>query len=176
MTFSTTSFLTGVGTMFAAVALGFAGGAMITTAPKVEQNRLERVAASVQAATPAAAAKADAATIPTVATAKSEGVEGAPAPDRVIAMTPARATQASASSPPQPEITLIDSAKKARESELRQEAEQKKAERRAERRERRKHREIEAASNAVRQMQRDGVIQEVSQRDYSSSLGFFGSN
>jgi len=36
MTFNTTSFLAGVGTMFAAVALGFAGGAMITTSPKLE--------------------------------------------------------------------------------------------------------------------------------------------
>ena len=42
--FSTTSFLAGVGTVFAAVTIGFAGGALITTSPRMEQNRVERVA------------------------------------------------------------------------------------------------------------------------------------
>jgi hypothetical protein len=70
----------------------------------------------------------------------------------------------------------VDNAIKVREGELRKEAELKKAERRAERRERRKRQDIEAAANAVRQMQRDGGIQEVSQRDDSPRLGFFSNN
>jgi hypothetical protein len=184
MTFNTTSFLAGVGTMFAAVALGFAGGAMITSSPKVEQNRLERVAANVPVVTQTAAPKADPTAVPAVPAARSETVETAPAPDRVIPMT-AAATAQTTSAPsalPQPVMvrddttSQIDSAKRAREGELRKEAELKKAERRAERRERRKRQGIEAATNAVRQMQRDGGIQEVSQRDESPRLGFFGND
>jgi len=180
MTFNTTSFLAGVGTMFAAVALGFAGGAMITTSPKLEQNRLERFAASAPVVTQAAVAKADATAVPN----RPETVETAPAPNRVIPMTPAAAAQ-TASAPsalPQPVMvrddrtSQIDSAKRVREGELRKEAELRKAERRAERRERRQRQGIEAATNAVRQIQRDGDVQEVSQREESPRLGFFGND
>jgi hypothetical protein len=190
MTFNTTSFLAGVGTMFAAVALGFAGGAMITTSPKVEQNRLERVAGASM--TPVVAARAVTAVVPPATAAKSDVTE-TPAADRVIPMTsaataPAATAQAMpvpsalTSAPPQPVMvrdeatSQVDSAKKLRESELRKEAELRKAERRAERRERRKHQDIEAAANAVRQMQRDGGIQVISQRDESPRLGFFGND
>jgi hypothetical protein len=188
MTFNTTSFLAGVGTMFAAVALGFAGGAMLTTSPKVEQNRLERVAASAPVASQGAAAKSEAMAVPVIPATKPEVTATAPAPDRVIAMTPAASAQttpapsAQPSASPQPALvrddaaSQMDSAKKVREGELRKEVELKKAERRAERRERRNRRDIEAAANAVRQIQRDGGIQEVSQREDSPRLGFFGNN
>ena len=113
MTFSTSSFLAGVGTVFAAVTIGFAGGAMITTSPKMEQNRVERVASH----TP----PAENAPVPTPApvAAKAETPANSPAPttaeptqtspartERVIAITPASAapqsvaTQASAPSAP----------------------------------------------------------------------------
>ena len=123
MSFSTTSFLAGVGTVFAAVALGFAGGAMITTSPKVEPNRLERVTAGAAATatipdagvktaipevrsvvatkTPeetAAAPRIETAAAPTTET-KDEMPQSAPVIDRVISQTPAPAPQAV---PPQP--------------------------------------------------------------------------
>jgi hypothetical protein len=43
MAFSSSSFFIGVGTVVAAISLGFAGGAMITTSTVQPQNRLERV-------------------------------------------------------------------------------------------------------------------------------------
>jgi hypothetical protein len=70
----------------------------------------------------------------------------------------------------------IDNVKKARDAELKKEADLKKAERRAEqRRERRKQQQIQAA-NAVRQMRLDGDLQVVSQGDVSSRIGFFGND
>jgi len=171
--------------MFAAVALGFAGGAMITTSPKVEQNRVERVAA---AAAPVATARTDATAPPAVTPAKAEETEPTPVPDRVIAMTPAATAQptptpgAQPPAPPRPVMarddtpSQMDSGKKAREGEMRKEAELKRAERRAERRERRRRQNIEAAANAVRQIQRDGDMQQVSQRDDTPRFGFFGND
>jgi hypothetical protein len=43
MTFSNLSYFAGVGTAFAAIALGFAGGAMLTTSAVQPPNRLERL-------------------------------------------------------------------------------------------------------------------------------------
>ena len=181
MAFSTTSFFAGVGTVFAAVTIGFAGGSMITTSLKVEPNRLERVAASAPIVTPIAV-KAETPAVPPAHSAKTETTETAPPPARVIAMTPAPRQQ-SASSQPQPLITKdanaaqIGSAQKVREGELRKEAESTRAKRRAEaRRERRKRQETEAAGNAVRQPQRDGGVQELSQRDDTPRFGFFGND
>ena|ERR1700674_5192351 len=192
MAFSTTSFFAGVGTVFAAVTIGFAGGAMITTSPKLEPNRLERVAASAPAVTPSAKAETPATppATPVATEAKAETPDPAPATDRVIAMAPAPSAQPSAPPQPQPVTAKDDSApqigsvSKIRESELRREREKdsmvQRTERRAEARPQlRKRQEIEAAANAVRQMQRDNAVQEVSQRDDSprdgsSRLGFFG--
>jgi hypothetical protein len=65
--------------------------------------------------------------------------------------------------------------KKVREEELKKDKDR--AERRAEvRRERRKRQEIQAAANAVRQMQRDGALEEVTQREDAPHFGFFGNN
>src|SRR5579863_3862446 len=44
MAFSGSSYFFGIGTAFAAIAVGFAGGAMITTSTVQPPNRLERVA------------------------------------------------------------------------------------------------------------------------------------
>jgi hypothetical protein len=46
MAFSSSSFFIGVGTVVAAISLGFAGGAMFTTSTVQPQNRLERVTAA----------------------------------------------------------------------------------------------------------------------------------
>ncbi len=74
----------------------------------------------------------------------------------------------------------VDNAKKVREAELRKEADLRKAERRAQqRRERSKQREIQAAANAVRQMQANGELRQVSReasQDTGPRFGFFGDN
>jgi hypothetical protein len=180
MAFSTTSFFAGVGTVFAAITLGFAGGAMITGSPKVEPNKLERAAAAAPTPAPVAPAKADTA-------------ETASAPDRVVSTTP-QSTPASVMPestpqpvPPQPQPVVarddgasqVDNAKKAREAELKKENELRRAERRAEHRraaEWKRRQEIQAAANAVRRLQRDNDLQEVSQRDEPPRFGFFGND
>ncbi len=185
MAFNTTSFFAGVGTVFAAVMIGFAGGAMITTPPRLEPNRVERVAAS----TPVVAAKTETPIAPSVPAAKTETSETTAAPDRVISLPPkSESSQAALPAPqpvaPQPQPVVakddigsqVDNAKKAREAELKKEADLKKAERRAQqRRERRKQQEIQAAANAVRQMQANGELRQVSQ-DAGPRFGFFGDN
>jgi hypothetical protein len=192
MAFSTTSFFAGVATVFAAVTIGFAGGSLITTAPKMEPNRLERVTAgnaptnvaAATAATPAASSvpfgKAEASPVPPPA--KNDAPETSAAPDRVVSMTPAPASQQVV--PPQPSPVLakevmatdevasqIDNAKRIREAELKKQARE--TERRAEQH-RKKRQEIEAAGTAVKRMQRDGALQEASQQDQGPRLGFFG--
>jgi hypothetical protein len=129
------------------------------------------VTASAKAETPATPL----ASTPVATEAKTETPEPAPATDRVIAMAPAPSAQPSAPPQPQPVTAKDDgapqigSASKIREGELRREREKdsrmQRTERRAEARPQlRKRREIEAAANAVRQMQRDNAVQEVSQR------------
>jgi type IV secretory pathway VirB10-like protein len=187
MAFSTTSFFAGVGTVFAAITIGFAGGALITTSPRMEPNRLERVAANTPS-TFAAASKAEKPQVPAVPSVNAD----APAVPPVLATnatpepaaSPDRITTAASASPqvipPPPQLVVanvsseLDNAKKLREAELRKQ-EFKESERRAEqRRERRKRQEIEAAATAVKRIQRDGVLQEASQREETPSLGFFG--
>ncbi len=75
----------------------------------------------------------------------------------------------------------VDNAKKAREAELKKEADLRKAEQRRaqQRRERRKQQEIQAAANAVRQMQANGELRQVSReasQDAGPRFGFFGDN
>jgi outer membrane biosynthesis protein TonB len=106
--FSTTSFLAGVGTVFAAVTIGFAGGALITTSPKTELNRVERAASQTPPAqntpvpppAPIVARAETPASPPAPAT--TTLTETSPAPDRVIAMTPAPAPQSAATQTPAP--------------------------------------------------------------------------
>ena len=164
---------------------------MITTAPKMEPNRLERVAAGNLSNTPltvAAAAKTDTAAVPSVPAVKTETTPVSPilaknetpetpaAPDRVVSMTPSQQIV-----PPQPQPVVaredfaaqIDNAKRIREGELRKQAVQRESERRTEQR-RRKRQEIDAAVMAVKRMQRDGVLQAASQQDDGPRLGFFG--
>jgi hypothetical protein len=183
MAFNTTSFFAGVGSVVALVTVGFAGGAMLAPSPKMEPNRLERLAA---VNSPAIAAKAETPPVPSESpvpppgVAKNETAE-LPAPDRSIATTPAAVTQPAVPPPPQPVVakedvtSQIDNAKKVREGELRKQAEFRESERRAEaRRERRKRQEIDAAADAVRQMKRDGVLQEITQQDDIPRPGLFG--
>ena len=184
MAFSTGSFFAGVGTVFAAVTIGFAGGAMITTSPRPEPNRLERVMATpstipARAEEPTGASSAP----PSANEVKAETNETSPAPsDRVIAMVPPPDT--SARQPPANPVPAKDdkaaqmsSAGKVREVAVKREKDPRmaRAQRPAEGRPPlRKRHDIEGAVNAVRQIQRDDVFEEVSQRVESPRLGFFG--
>jgi hypothetical protein len=58
MAFSSSSFFVGVGTVVAAIAVGFAGGAMITTSTVQPQNRLERVTTGAAPPSTASSSKA----------------------------------------------------------------------------------------------------------------------
>jgi len=182
MTFSTTSFLAGVGTVFAAVALGFAGGALITTTPRVEPNRLERVTASPPspATTPDAGVKSAVPEIRSVVAAKAPGEPAAApknetkdempqsplVPDQVTLQAPAVASTQAV--PPQPAPVVAkpvvakddtdaqaEGQKKVRDEQLKKESASRSAERRAERRRERRRRDIEGAENAVLQIQPD---------------------
>jgi hypothetical protein len=175
MTFNTTSFMAGAGTVFAAVVLGFVGGAMITSRSTVEPNRVERVAATAShEASPAPtpeAPRTDAAAGPTTVTTKAPVEPAAasdkpPAPaDRVISLSPASSSpQPSAAETAKPMVARDDSEddaaktvrnETARNEELRKAAAARAAERRAERRRERRKRDLQAAENAVMQMQRE---------------------
>jgi hypothetical protein len=200
MAFSTTSFFAGVGTVFAAITIGFAGGALISTSPKMEPNRLERVAAGTSVPVAAAtktekpevpsvpAEKAEVQAVPPAVTAKNETPETknetpetTTPSERVVSTPPAPASQPAVPPQPQPAVARedvgaqIDNAKKLREGELRKQAELRESDRRAEqRRERRKRQEIDAAVDAVKRMQRDGVLQQATQQDEGPRFGFFG--
>ncbi len=196
MAFSATSFFAGVGTVFAAVAIGFAGGATITTSSKVEPpNRLERVAAGAQATSvPAAESKPPGPPAPPTSSAppaaapaveaRDDAAQASPPADRVIPLNPtsqlAEPPKPIVAPQPSPAVASDDAAPKsdtpakAREAEPRKEAVAKKAERRAEwRHERRKRQDLESAANAVRQMRRDDGPLEVIQRDDTPRFGFF---
>jgi hypothetical protein len=204
MAFSTTSFLAGVGTVFAAIVVGFGGGAMMTSTTRVEPNKLERAAASTPAPSSVITAKAQAPEVPSTSTAtapepqpvaaRNDAAESPPAPDRTIALTPAPASQP-VPSQPAPVIakdiakndatSQADTVNKAQDSEPSRDAAPKKPERRAERhRERRRYQDVDSAANAVRQIQRDDYQrddgqQEVIMRRYESPrerprFGFFG--
>ena len=199
MAFSTTSYFAGVGTVFAAITLGFMGGAMITSGPKVEPaNRVERVAAAAPLPTPQVVAP------------KSEPAEPAPAPVAVVAASPpapAPVAQQPEQAPPvtqqpvtqqpvaqQPAQAAPIQAKadeqgprvgmaRDRTVELKRTAERQKAwERRLA--SRRQREDIDGAANAATQMQRDGVGRVVQrdddpamvQKDKRPAFGFFGND
>jgi hypothetical protein len=87
MAFSPSSFFAGVGTVFAAITIGFAGGAMLAPSPKSEPNRVERVAANAPVVTPVAPPKSETPASPPAPATSVNTTEPAPAADRVIATT-----------------------------------------------------------------------------------------
>jgi hypothetical protein len=191
MAFNMTSFFAGVGTVFAAIVVGFAGGAMLTTtSTRVEPNKLERAAASTPAPPPAVTAKAQTPEVPStsIATApeaqpaapSNDAAESPPASDRVASPKPAAISQEAVPSQPAPVMARNDATsqpdavkkaqdgevKKAQDGEPSNEAAPKKPERRAERhRERRRHQDVESAANAVRQIQRDDEVRQFPRND-----------
>jgi hypothetical protein len=179
MPFSTKSYLAGVGTVVAALTIGFSGGFFLAPSTEhVEQNRLQRVTSTASAAiTPLAEARpielvaapapatqqpARTETIPVMARA----VDPAPAPIAARTADPARAASDDAAA--KPEITY-----KMQAAEAKAERKRAREERRAERR---KQREIELAAFAVKRMVRDRDPQQLADRTESPRLGFFGAD
>lgn len=191
MSFSTKSYLAGVGTVVAALAVGFSSSFFLAPSTEhIEQNRLQRVTSSapnssalnsnpapqtaitpvrsielVAAAVPAPLGQRPARTesIPIMARA----VEPAPAPIVGREAEPVRvATEAAAATA---EVNTL----KTQAAEAKAERKRAREQRRAERRQ---QREIALATVAVKRMLRDRDPQQVADRTESSRLGFFGDN
>jgi hypothetical protein len=97
MAFSGSSYFAGIGTAFAAIAVGFAGGAMVTTSAVQPPNRLERVSAA-----PIAPSKADAAPA-AVASSSAEQAGQAKPPQQETPPPSAVAAAPTADSKPNPQ-------------------------------------------------------------------------
>jgi hypothetical protein len=182
MPFNTTSYFAGVGTVCAAITLGFAGGFVVSNSTqKVDgPNRIERVAAStplpnppsVQAA--ASVPKPDTAAVPDAA-----APAPAPAPQSVAQQQPPPAQEQLAQQPaagPVPVVAKDDAAEqvKTREAELRA-AERKRAQHRKWAERQRHQQELDAATAQVRHLDR-GEDERVVQRDPIAMprFGLFG--
>ena len=192
MSFSTTSYLAGVGSVLAALTVGFSGGLFLAApTPYAEQNRLQRVMSSAPIASPtpqiAAAPKpkiteANATSAPASAIQQparpetipvmAKAAEPEPAP--VMAKAPeAKALEPIRAAPEQERAAQSNvNAEKIRAAEARA-AERKRAEARK-MEERRKQREIELATVAVKRMLRDRDPQRVADGIETPRFGFFG--
>jgi hypothetical protein len=119
MAFNSSSYFVGVGTAFAAIAVGFAGGAMITTSTVQPPNRLERVAAgtapppsvtSSQASQQGQASQQASVTTPAVQPSPPT-VAVAPTPAIVVASAPTvDSPPVPQPQPPAPVVAKIDAA------------------------------------------------------------------
>jgi hypothetical protein len=101
MAFNSTSYFVGIGTAFAAIAIGFAGGAMITTSAVQPPNRLEQVAAG-KALPPSSN--------PTNSIASSNKAPEVSSPTAPTAQEPTAQTAATAPSPPPAVVAAAPSA------------------------------------------------------------------
>lgn len=199
MSFSTKSYLAGVGSVIAALTIGFSGGFFIAKPPPyVEQNRLQRVTSAAPIASPAPQT-ATALPAPGITEARVIRTESPPPPPAaqptppetmpVMAKAPepapvvAKSEPAPAVAKSEPVRTAVEQARDP-SSNLNAEklrvADSKAAERnkRIEARklaERRKQREIELATIAVKRMLRDrGNPQQVADGIETPRFGFFG--
>jgi hypothetical protein len=120
MAFSSSSFFAGVGTAFIAVALGFAGGALVTTSAVQPPNRLERVtskappppsAPSPTTEQPTAPSEVSAPSGPPPAPSQKADSQPAPQPQAALAVTGDAANKKdAATAEPQRAATLSPSA------------------------------------------------------------------
>ena len=180
MPFSTRSYLAGVGTVVAAVAIGFSGGFFLApSTDHVEQNRLQRVTSSAPISSPAPQAaitpksdiaEADAAPTPAIQPPArmipvvAKAAEPTPAPAAANASEPVRgAFEQDRATPP--------GLARMRAAEAKAERKRAREERLAERR---KQREIELAAVAVKRMLRDRGPQQMADRTETPRFGFFG--
>ncbi len=179
MPFSTQSYMAGVGTVIAAITIGFSGGFFLAPNDRVEQNRLQRVTSSAPISNPAPqtavtpkldVAEANAAPAPAIQPparmipVMAKAVEPPPSPAAPKAAEPVRGAfeQDRATQP---------NSERMRAAEARAERKLAREQRRAERR---KQREIELASVGIRRMLRDRDPQQVADRTESPRFGFFG--
>jgi type IV secretory pathway VirB10-like protein len=198
MAFSNSSYFAGVGTAFAAIAIGFAGGAMITNSAVQAPNRLERVTSGAPLPASAAVAEPTNVTTPrspeqTASTADPQPVPQPQPASPTVAQSDAATPNAPqptpvASSPPKGEDTATVNTRQApsttppvtaksedasgarnerasaRSGESRREIYRKRTDDRKFT-ERRRRQDIDEAANAVRQMQREDIIDQVVERD-----------
>jgi hypothetical protein len=187
MSFSTTSYLAGVGSVVAALTVGFSGGLfMAAPTPYAEQNRLQRVMSSAPIASPtpqiAAAPKPEITEVN--ATSRTTSAIQQPArPETIPVMAKAAEPEGAPvmAKAPEPVRTASEqergaqmnaNAEKVRAAEARA-AERKRAEARK-LAERQKQREIELATVAVKRMLRDRDPQQVADGIETPRFGFFG--
>jgi hypothetical protein len=169
MSFSTTSYLAGVGTVVAALTVGFSGALFLAPpAEHVEQNRLQRVASSAPIPNPTS--QEEITPKPEITPARSIDLVTAkvPAPE---ATTVVAKTAEPALAKPEANAAKSDvNTEKMRAAEAKAERKRAREQRRAERK---KQREIELAT-AAKRMARDRDLQQVADRSESPRFGFFG--
>jgi hypothetical protein len=193
MSFSTRSYLAGVGSVIAALTVGFSGGLFMAVPTQyAEQNRLQRVMSSAPIASPAPQT-AVAPTPPIAAAPKPETIEAkatsqpAPAiqqparPEPIPVMAKAVEAAPAMAKAPEPVRAIREQERGAQpnvEAEKIRAPEARAAERkRAEAKkfaERRKQREIELAADTVKRMLRDRNPQQVADGIETPRFGFFG--
>ena len=187
MSFSTTSYLAGVGSVIAALTVGFSGGFFMATPTQyVEQNRLQRVTSSAPITSPAAQTAAlskPAITEATVVNTESTSPPVQATPPEIIpvvakAVEPEPAPVIAKSEPVRGSVEPERGAQSSLNADKLRAADAKAAERkRNDARkfaERGKRREIELATIAVRRMLRDRDPQQVADGIETPRFGFFG--
>ena len=185
MPINTSSYFAGVATAFAAVALGFAGGFIVSNpTQKVEPpNRVERVAANAPLPNPPGVQTAAPVAQPDTAAPVPPAAAPEPAAPQPVAEQPPPAQQQAAQQPaaaptPVPVVAKDDAAElaKIREADLKA-AERKRAQHRRWAERQRHQQELDAATAQVRQIDR-GEGEVVVQRGpiEMPRLGFFGNN
>jgi len=109
MAFSSSSFFVGVGTVVAAIAVGFAGGAMITTSTVQPQNRLERVTTAAAPPPTASSSKAPEQANVTAPPAQQPQVPATAPSAQVVATAPsAPVADSQPVQPPSPAAAKVD--------------------------------------------------------------------
>jgi len=194
MSFSTKSYLAGVGTVVAALTIGFSGGFFLA-APTlhVEQNRLQRVSGGAPVANSTAqaaiATKPDTTEVrpiemvasPIPATSMRQPAPAETIPVMATTAEPASVAVAPKTAEPNRTTSEDNAAKPDAKDERTRNAETKAAERMKRARdlrtaELRKQREIAMATVAVKRMLREREPQLVADRTESPRFGFFGEN
>ena len=201
MAFSNSSFFAGIGTAFAAIAVGFAGGAMITTRAVDQPNRLERIHAGTVGLANSATPKPSVASSDhgqqdsTKPPTQSAPPAAASAPARTEAATNLQAPPVPRTAEP-PAVAKTDDRATAREDTTAAKNERAStrsadprgaaSRRRAERKSAGDHRfsehrrrpdqdprqpNLDAAANLVRQTPRDGAVDEIVERDPAPRFG-----
>jgi hypothetical protein len=193
MSFNTTSYLAGVGSVVAALTIGFSGGFFIATpTQQPEQNRLQKVMASAPVSSPmpqtAAVPEPQTNAAPKAEIAQANTSSGPNAviqqparPEAIPIMAKAAEPEPAVAKAPEPVRPVAQpesGAQQTADAERIRAEEAKAAKRkRTEARklaERKKQREIESATLAVKRMLRDRDPQQVAEGTETPRFGFFG--